>query len=103
MKHVCQLVIATILATGIGASWSVANPDLYSRQPVAGWSANTWSFMTAWNLGSGQLEVSQNWYSGRLQWSHSAPKTQWIARFTYDVATGRTSELAWYYSQVFVQ
>lgn len=80
-----------------------ANPDLYSLQPVAGWAENRWSFMTAWNLSSGQLEMSPAFYSGRQVWHHNAPKTQWIGRFIYDQGTGRTSELAWFYSQWFAQ
>lgn len=82
---------------------TLANPDMNATQPVAGSADNRWSFMTAWNLSTGRLDVSSNWYAGRLVWSHPAPKTQWIARFVYDQPAGRTAELAWYYCQWFVQ
>lgn len=96
----CILGIALGMGLTVGAA---ANPDLHSSQPIAGWSDNSWSFMTAWNLSSGLLQVSPNWFSGRQLWTHAAPKNQWIARFTYNQVTGQTAELAWYYSQWFVQ
>lgn len=80
-----------------------ANPDLYSFQPVAGLAESSWSFMTAWNLSTGHLEISPTFYNERSVWFHSAPKLQWIGRFIYDQSSGQTAELAWYYGDWFVQ
>ncbi len=75
-----------------------------STQLVSGLAVNRWSFMTAWNLATGSLAVSPRWWHGVYTWEHAASgHQQWIARFTYDESTGRTTSLAWYYRQSHVQ
>lgn len=100
MRYLYIAVTGLILMAGSAA----ANQQFHTAQPFAGRANNQWAFITAWNLASGGLEVSPNWYNGRHVWSHStASLNQWIARFVYDQAAGKTRELAWYYSQVHVQ
>jgi len=80
-----------------------ANPDFASSQGAAGWTANRWSYMTAWNLSSGALSVGTQWYNGRQVMNHAVVKQQWIARFIYDQSTGQTRQLSWFYYQDHVQ
>lgn len=85
--------------------WVKDRPQRFdAAQPIAGYAVNRWSFMTAWNLSTGALEMSPRWRNGVQTWEHSAAgHQQWIARFSYDDTTGRTTALAWYYRQSHVQ
>ncbi len=75
-----------------------------TSQPITGWANNRWSFMSAWNLSTGALEVSPRWNNGPLTWNHTADAyQQWIARFVYDEVTGKTTALAWYFRQSHIQ
>lgn len=65
---------------------------------------NDWSFMTAWNLSTGVLQASPDWYNGVYSWGwYHYLHGQWIALFIYDDGTGQTRELEWSYSQVHIQ
>lgn len=101
--------------SGVWSDWSfvwtfsLASPPpavnrFDTRQPITGWANNRWSFLTAWNLSTGALEVSPRWRNGYLTWEHTADAyQQWIARFVYDEGTGKTTAMAWFYRQSHVQ
>ncbi len=69
-----------------------------------GWANNDWSFMTAWNLTTGDLQVSPDWYDGEYLWMFDESSyAQWTALFIYDDGTGQTRELRWAYCQSHIQ
>lgn len=70
------------------------------NQQISATADNDWSFMTCWNLGSGDLQMSSNWYNGRYSWNYALPDfMQWNAIFIYKSSTGKTQELMWSYCQ----
>ena len=92
---------ASTFTTGEG---TVVYPAFDASQPIAGSAVNRWSYMTAWNLVTGSLNVSPSWQNGSYTWNHPAEGgEQWIARFAYDQVTGKTTSLAWYYRQAHIQ
>ena len=73
-------------------------------QPVTGEAGNDWSFMTAWNLSTGEFEVSTPWYNGyHTMWYNLDSWNEWVALFVYDDGLGETRELMWSYVQYHVQ
>ena len=104
MRNVLISILGVLLVVALLAGVVRANPIFNTTQPVAGYTVNRWSYMTAWNLSTGALSLSPSWYNGRNVWNHPVTsKQQWIARFVYDQSLGQTRELAWYYTQDHVQ
>lgn len=96
-KMAVVLGIVLMCLAGInanGSQWFSAS------QPTSGYSTGDWSYMSAWNLSSGSLEVSSAWYSGYLTfWYDASVSREWTALFVYDQGTGLTIELTWAYWQ----
>lgn len=103
MKSIFPAILGMLLTASLAPHARAANPDFATTQGVAGWTANRWAYMTAWNLSSGALSVGSQWYNGRTVMNHAVAKNQWIARFVYDQTTGQTRQLAWFYTQDHVQ
>ena len=83
---------------------SAQSQSFAATETAVGYTVNTWSFMTAWDLTSGGLQVSPNWINGHYFWNFSQPHYQrWTAKFIYDVSTGSSRELKWSYTQIHVQ
>jgi hypothetical protein len=84
----------------------VIAPSQYfaDSQPVRGTANRDWSFITAWNLSNGKLEVSSDWYTGDFTFDYTLNAyQQWLAVFLYDDGTAQTRELRWSYRQAYVR
>lgn len=103
MRPMLTLTLALLLISAVFVGETQAAPAFSTTQTAIGESYYRWIFLTAWNLSSGALSQSQTGYHGPCVFNHPAPQQQWIARFIYDQTTGKTRELAWYYSQPHVQ
>ncbi len=74
-----------------------------STQSALGTANRDWSFMTAWNLSTGLLEISPTWYNGSSTFVFTlSTANQWLALFLYDEGTAQTRELRWNYRQLYV-
>ncbi len=101
MKKALSVALVLVL---VGAFSAHAQQGMQNRQSIHGVSSGGWSYLTAWNLSSGALQMSGSWWSGAHRFEHSAPYyREWIARFIYNQSTGRTAALAWFYAQPHVQ
>lgn len=75
-----------------------------TNERAIGVTTRDWAFMTAWNLSTGQLQVSPSWHNGTHTWTYTrSGYGQWVARFIYRQSAGQTRELQWSYTQVHVQ
>ncbi len=73
-------------------------------QPVIGYANKDWSFMTAWNLANGRLEISPHWYNGSSAFTYTLDTAyQWVAIFLYDEGTMQTRQLRWAHRQQHIQ
>ncbi len=95
------------LLLGLACVWvaeTKANQYFPTQQVLRGWANNDWSFMTAWDLSTGALTQSPDWYNGEYLWRWTnVSYYHWIALFIYDDGSGRTQELTWYWIQPHVQ
>ncbi len=86
------------------ASSAPAGQTFASVQNAVGYANNDWSFMTAWNLNTGEFLISSDWYTGNKSFYYNlAAPFQWVALFIYDDGTVQTRELRWNYRQPHVQ
>ncbi len=103
-----QILFYTVLVLGVflitsqpGTAQSQRFADV---EAALGSTANHWAFMTAWDLSSGELQVSPSWFNGEYIWNFNQPHYQhWVCKFIYDQATGATRELQWSFRQVHIQ
>ncbi|HPF99486.1 MAG TPA: hypothetical protein PLE77_05425 [Kiritimatiellia bacterium] len=96
------LVVAVFV--GVGVSRVDATQYFTTQQSVRAYALNDWSFLTAWDLSNGQLQISPDWYNGTYVWNWTMQYHQhWFALFVYDDGTGQTRELCWVYSQDHIQ
>ena len=103
MRPILILTLALLLISVVFVGEAQAAPVFATTQTIDGYSIYRTAFLTAWNLSSGALSVSQTSYHGLFWLDHPAPPQQWIARFIYDEGSGKTRELAWHYTQPHVQ
>ena len=104
MRVFLMVACVAVILAGVMVSRVEADQYFPQGQICRGYAINDWSFMTAWNLATGWLQVSADWYNGAYSWEYTRPHyQQWIALFVYDDGTGQTRELAWSYSQVHIQ
>lgn len=98
------IVIAIVGICLLGTVAVDANQYFPITQISRGWANSDWSFMTAWNLSTGYLQVSSDWYNGGYNWSWDQQGyNRWTALFVYDDGTGQTRELMWSYNAAFIQ
>jgi hypothetical protein len=77
-----------------------ANQYFSIHQAIQGTANNDWSFMTAWELSTGNVQVSASWYNGGFWFSWNQNYYyNWTALFMYDEGSGTTRELMWAYCQ----
>ncbi len=103
------LEMGFVLALGL---WAVCVTTAAGQPPhrfstnerAIGVTTGDWAFMSAWNLSTGDLQVSPSWRDGTHTWPYTrSGHGQWIARFIYRQSAGQTRELQWSYTQVHVQ
>ena len=98
------IVVGVVVVCLIGALSVKAEQHFTVGQPMRGYATYDWSFMSAWNLSGGELEVSPNWFNGEYVFWYNIPYyREWIALFIYDDGTKQTRELMWSYLQSHVQ
>ncbi len=103
MRRVIMIVLLSAAVTA-GPSALAQQPSFAVTESAIGFTQNAWSFMTAWNLSTGDLQVSGKWFNGSQAWNFNQPNLlQWVAKFIYDDATGSTRELQWTYTQPHIQ
>lgn len=104
MRGLLIVALAVLVLGGVLVASTQASQYFTQLQYARAEAINDWSFMTAWNLSTGNLQASPDWYNGIYSWGwYHYLHHQWIARFVYDDGTGQTRELEWSYSQPHIQ
>ncbi len=100
-----SIIVMSLVGCCLFGSLSASASQYFAVSQVCrGDAYSDWSFMTAWNLDTGSLQVSPNWYDDYYDWEWNESWYQdWTALFVYDVGTGQTRELKWSYVQPHVQ
>ncbi len=102
MRKIKNSLIVVLLLAGLAVNANAVQYFNYS-QPVNGYASSDWSFMTAWNLYTGEFKAGSDWYSGTYTLFYNLPNYNWVALFVYDDGTQRTRELCWSWCQSHIQ